>query len=144
VNTHICPLRALAAPRIGDLPQQRNHAQLLEQRGVERNFVQPVENFARRSRRAGPFDGIDGDEKRILRLAFADERRDRGIAGIASIPIGLALNFNGLEQGRQTRRRQKNVGRNLGVAKNAPASGPDIGGRDKQFDLSARDLREID
>src|SRR5215475_1758696 len=97
MNTHVSPLRALAASRIRYLPQKRDHAQLLEQRGVERNFVQSIENFARGSRCAGPLDGIDRDKQCVLGFALAYEWRDRRIAGIAAIPIRLSFDFDGLE-----------------------------------------------
>ena len=35
VDAHPGPLRALAVAGIGDLPQQRDHAQFLQQHGVE-------------------------------------------------------------------------------------------------------------
>src|SRR5262249_44975333 len=79
------PLRTFAYlgdPRIHDLSQDRDHAQLLEQRGVERNFVQPVEDFARGARCPGSLDRVDADEKRVLRIALAYERRDRRVPGV--------------------------------------------------------------
>src|SRR4029450_4822843 len=97
MNAHVSPLRSLAASRIRYLPQQRDHAQLLEQRGVERNFVQPIENLARRSRSAGPLDRINCDKQCVLRFALANEGRDCRIAGITAIPIGLSFDLNCLE-----------------------------------------------
>src|SRR5262245_38296529 len=73
MNAHLGPPASLGAPRVRDLPQQRDHAQFLEQRGVERDFVQAVEDFARGTRCPGSFDRVDGDEKRVLRIAVAYE-----------------------------------------------------------------------
>src|SRR5262245_17354471 len=42
MNAHLRPLASLGAPSVRHLPQQRDHAQLFEQCGVERDFVQPV------------------------------------------------------------------------------------------------------
>src|SRR5262245_31697591 len=134
MNTHVSPLRALAASWIRYLPQQRDHAQLLEQRCVERNFVQSIENFARGSRGAGSLDGINRDKQCVLRFALAYEGRDCRIARIAAIPIGFSFDFDGLEYRRQTGRGQENVGRNLRVAKDAAATGADIGSCYKQPD----------
>ena len=41
------PARAFAASGIGHLAQQRDHAQLLHQRRIERHFVEPIEDLAR-------------------------------------------------------------------------------------------------
>src|ERR1051326_3112434 len=64
MNAHLGPVASLGAAGVGDLAQQRDHAQLLEQRGVERDLVEPVEDLARAGRRAGPLDRVDGDEQR--------------------------------------------------------------------------------
>jgi hypothetical protein len=45
VDTHAGPLRALAVARIGDLPKQGDHAQLLQQSRVEGHLIQSVENL---------------------------------------------------------------------------------------------------
>src|SRR5579871_1313401 len=90
---HIGPLASLAMPSVRDLPQQRDHAQLLEQCSIERDLVQPIEDFARRARGPGAFDRIDGYEKRVLRIGLAHERRDRRVSGVAAIPKGLAVDL---------------------------------------------------
>ena len=45
VDAHAGPLRALAVARIGDLPKQGDHAQLLQQNRIEGHLIQPVENL---------------------------------------------------------------------------------------------------
>jgi hypothetical protein len=50
---------ALAISSIGHPPQDCDHAQLLQQRGIERNLVQTVEDVARGTWRAGALDRID-------------------------------------------------------------------------------------
>jgi hypothetical protein len=45
VDAHAGPLRALAVARIGDLPKQGDHAQLLQQNRVKGHFIQSVENL---------------------------------------------------------------------------------------------------
>ena len=45
VDTHAGPLRALALARIGDLPKQGDHTQLLQQNRVEGHLIQPVEKY---------------------------------------------------------------------------------------------------
>src|SRR5262250_972988 len=121
MNAHLGPVASLRTPRVRDLPQQCDHAQLLQQRGVERDFVQPIENFTRRAWRARSVERIDGNEKRVPRLALAYERRDRRVAGVAAIPIRLAIDLYRVEESRKAGGRKQNVGRKLGVAKHAPA-----------------------
>jgi hypothetical protein len=70
-DAHLRPQRALAGAGIGDLAQQRDHAQLLQQHGVERDLVQPVEDVARRVRRARPLDRIDLYEVGVVRATLA-------------------------------------------------------------------------
>src|SRR5579871_4516905 len=48
MNPHVRPPASLGMPSVRDLPQQCDHAQFLEQCGVERDLVQPIEDFARR------------------------------------------------------------------------------------------------
>ena len=45
VDAHAGLLRALAVARIGDLPKQGHHAQLLQQNRVKGHFIQSVENL---------------------------------------------------------------------------------------------------
>src|SRR5262245_21890089 len=144
MNTHVRPLCSLTASWICYLAQQGDHSELLEQRGVERNLVQAIENFAGSSGRAGAFDGINGDKKCVLRFTLADERRDCRVAGIAAVPIWLSVDFDSLKQRRQTGRGQKDLGRNLGVAENAPTAGSNAGRGPKQADRGVCDCVEVD
>src|SRR5215471_10644770 len=144
MNAHLGPFATLGAPGVRDLPQQRDHAQLLEQRGVERDLVQPIEDLTRGARRPGSFDRVDGDEKRVVRVALAHERRDRRVAGVAAIPIGRAIDLDRTEERRQAGGGEQDVGCQLGVAKHAPAAGVNVGRRHEQPDRGARDLGKID
>src|SRR6478752_5032480 len=121
VDAHAGPLRALAVTRISDLPKHGDHAQLLQQYCVEGHFIQTAENLGRRAR--GPFtlDRVDLNENGILRFALPNERRDRGITGITSVPVGLAVNVYGLEHGGQTSRGEQNVRRNSIVLEHVTA-----------------------
>src|SRR5262245_1235490 len=52
VDAHVRPLGMLGIVGLRDLAQQRDHAQLLQQHGVERDLVEPVEDVAGGARRA--------------------------------------------------------------------------------------------
>ena len=99
VDAHTCPLRAFAIARIGDLPKERHHAQLLQKNGIERHLVQPVENLRGRARRFVAFDRVNLNKNGVLRFALPDEGCDRGIAGIATVPVRFAVDLYGLEHG---------------------------------------------
>src|SRR5262249_20513759 len=83
--------------------------------------VEPVENVAGRARQSRPLDRIDLNENRILRVTFPHQRRDRGVARIAAVPIAFAVDFDGLEQRGKARRREQHVGRDLAVAEHPAA-----------------------
>jgi len=93
--------------------------------GVERHFIHTVKNLGRGARVSSTLDRIDLHENGILRFALPNEGRDRGIAGITSIPVGLAVNLNGLEHGGQTSRGEQNVRRNSIVLEHVTAAGPE-------------------
>src|SRR4029077_8906615 len=88
VDAHAGPLRSLAVAWISDLPKQGDHAQLLQQNGIEGYFIQTVENLGRRARASFTLDRVDLNENGILRFALLNEGGDRGIPGITSIPVG--------------------------------------------------------
>ena len=88
--------------------------------------------------------GFIGTENGILRLALPDERRDRGIARIAAVPVGFAVDLDGLEHRGQTSRGEQNLRCNSVVPEDPTASGPNIGRSDEEFDRRLRQALEID
>ena len=129
---------------IGDLAHHRDHPQFLEQHRVERDLVETVEDVAGAARRAGPLDGIDGDEDGVLGIQLADERGDGRVAGIAAVPIGLAVDLDRLEHGGQAGRGEEYVRREILLPEDAAAPGVDVGGGDEQLDRRLADAVEID
>ena len=96
------------------------------------------------ARRAGPLARIDLHQDRVLRGAFADQRRDGRIACVAAVPVFVAVDLDGLEHGRQAGGSQQHVGGDLGIAKHAAAPGAHIGGGDEQLDRRLRQPLEVD
>ncbi len=133
VDAHAGPLRAFAIARIGDLPEEGHHAQLLQKNGIEGHLVQPVENLRGRARRFVAFDRVDLNKNGVLRFALPDEGGDRRIAGIAAVPVGLAVDLYGLEHGWKTGRGEQNVRRYGAVLEHVTAASPDIGGGDEEL-----------
>src|SRR4029079_3163584 len=116
------------------LSEQRDHAQLLQQHGVERYFVQPVKNLGRRSWWFPALDRVYFNENGVLRFALPDQGRDRGIAGIASVPVQFVIDLDRLKHGWQTCRRKQNLRRNGIVLEHVTASGPHVGRGDEKLD----------
>src|SRR6516225_247207 len=138
VDAHVRPFGVLGIIWLCNLAQQGDHAQLFQQHGIERDLVEPVENVAGRARQPWPFDRIDLNENRILGAAFPHQRRDGGIARVAAVPIAFAIDFDGLEQRGEARRREQHVRRHLVVSKDPAAPGAHIGCGDEKFDRRLR------
>src|SRR4029077_7573456 len=96
-------------------------------------LVEAIENIVRRARDVRSLTRIDLHQDRILRVAFANERRDGRIAGETAIPEIFPIDFDGLEHGWQASGRHQDIRGNLGVAENTSASGPHAGGRNEQL-----------
>ncbi len=94
---------------VDDLPQKGDRAQFLHQAGIEGDFIQPVLNFVGRPGNFRSRKRIDLDNYDVAGLGLIDERENRGVAHVAAIPIGLAIDFNRLEQKRQAGRRHGGV-----------------------------------
>src|ERR1700677_4958203 len=129
---------------ICSLTQQRDHAQLLQERRVEGNLVETVEDIARGPRCIQPLARVDLDQDGIMRVALADKRGDGRIASKTAVPIGLAVDLDSLEHCRKACRGQQDVGRDLAVAKDSPAAGVHICGSDEQLDRRCYEALEID
>ena len=144
MRPHLRPACALARSRIGHLAQQSDHAQFLHQRRIEGNLVEPIEDIRGRARRVRPFARIDLHQDGIVGVAFADQRRDGGIADEAAIPVGFAVDFDRPEHRRQTRRGEQDVGRDVRVSKDAATAGSHIRRGDEQLDRRTRQTFEVD
>ena len=121
VDAHAGPAASSLLPGSRNLAQHGHHAELLQQGRVERNLVDAVDDVARGCGRYWPLTGLTCTRIVSLRRAFADQRRDGGIAGVAAVPIGLAVDLDSLKHqlaGRQRRAGPQAV--NLNIAENVP------------------------
>jgi hypothetical protein len=91
---------------------------------VEGNLIQTVENVRGRARRSLALNRVDLDENGVSRLALLNEWRDGRIAGIAAVPVRLAVNLYGLEHGGKTGRGEQNVRRYGIVLEHVAAASP--------------------
>jgi hypothetical protein len=90
------------------LGQQALHkidgAHLGDQRGVERDFVDPVHDVARRGRQLVALDGVDLHQHNVAAGAFIDQRVDGRVAGEAAVPVVHPIDLHRLEHRRQAGR----------------------------------------
>jgi len=93
---------------------------------------------------AGPIYGVDLHQDRVARDAFAYERCDRRITGVTTIPIGFAVDLDGLKQSGQACRSKQDVRRQLRVVEHTPTASAYIGRRHKEFDRSVCNALEVD
>jgi hypothetical protein len=105
---------------------------------------QPIENLGGGARRVRPFARVDLDQDGVVRIAFANERRDGRIAGISAIPIRLAADLDGAKHRRQAGRGEQHVGADVGVAENPPAAGAHAGRGDEELDRRTGEPFKVD
>ena len=144
MHAHLIPEPALAVAGVSDLAQERHHPELLQDHGVERHLVQAVQDVGRAARHPRALYRIDRNQNRVLRFALPNERGQRRIAGIAAVPIGLAVDLDRLEHRRQTGRGEQNIRRHGVVLEHLAASGAHIGRGNEQMDRRLGQDLEVD
>ena len=77
-------------------------------------------------------------------IAFADQRRDGRIAGIAAVPVCLSIDFDRLVHRGKTGRGKQHVRSDLAITEDASATGAHLRGGDEQLDRRAGEPVEID
>jgi len=120
------------------LVDEIDSAQFAEQRAIESNLVDAVQDVPRSARRLVAFDRIDLHDDDVFGAGFIEERPERRIAGIAAIPIGRAGDLDSLEQTRQAGRSHDVIGGQLATVKNRGLPREDVRGRNQQFNAFAR------
>jgi hypothetical protein len=96
---------------------------------TEANLVDAVHDLGRGRRQFRPFEWIDMNDYDVAAVAAVNERKDRGIAHVPTVPVMLASNFDRLKHQRQTGRREHCVGSDRIVLEDLDLAGANIGGR---------------
>ena len=99
--------------------ERHDHPQFLQQHGVEGDLVDAVQDIACRAWGARALDRVDLHHDRIVRPAFTHERRDGRVTRIAAILVGLAVDLDGLEEGRQSGRGDQDIRAQIVIAEHA-------------------------
>ena len=115
-----------------------------DQRGVERDLVDAVDDLLRCLRRRRPQHRIDLHHQHVLGVGGAEERKDRRVGGVAAVPVGHAVDLDRLEHVRQRRRGHHRVGVDLVAREDAQPAGVHVGRRDEQRHLALLHRVEID
>src|SRR6202521_3804537 len=104
----------LAAPAqeaaVDELAHEADGAEFREQRGVEGDLIDAVEDIARRLRRVFAFHRIGLHQQNVVGARGAEQRKQRRIADVAAVPVGLALDLDGVEEEREARGRHHPLG----------------------------------
>ena len=88
---------------------------------------------------------VDLDQDDITGFAFIDQRKERRVAHVAAVPIGLAVDFDSLEKERQAGRGHHAVERDRRFPKDFRPAGADVGRGQKDFEATrAVDPVEVD
>ena len=82
-------------------------------------------------------DRIDLDDDRVAALGLVEQRPQRRIAGVAAVPIGLAVDDHRLKQLRQAGRGHDVIGGENVAAEDLAAAGPHVRRRDEQLEAVA-------
>src|ERR1700680_1186512 len=95
----------LAAPTqeaaIDQLAHHANGAEFREQRRIEGDLVDAVEDVARRLRRVFAFNRVRLYKENVVGAGGAEQRKQRRIAHVTAVPVGLAVDLDGVEQKRE-------------------------------------------
>ena len=96
-------------------------------------------------RNVSALERIDLDDDDVGASTPVEKRKQRRIAHVAAVPIGLAVDHDGVEQRRQTGRGHDVIGRQLGTFENLDLAGAYIGRGDENLEIiEGANLLEID
>ena len=121
-----------------------NRAQLAQKRCIEGDFVHAVQDFARRFRHARTLDRVDLDDEHVIARRVIKKRPERRVAHIPAIPIGNAINFDGLEHEWQTGRGQDVIDGQLRLVEHLGATCLDVRGRNKHLEHARAHAVKVD
>jgi hypothetical protein len=103
-----------------------------------------VQNLAGATRNPLTLDRVDRDQNGVMRFALPHQRGQRRIAGIAAVPVGLAVDLDRLKHRRQAGRREQDVRRHRVVLEHFASAGANVSGGDEQVNGRLREQLKID
>ncbi len=114
-----------------------DRAQFAQQISVEIDLGHTRGNLDRALRRARALDWVDLHNDDVATGLHTEQREQRGVAGVATVPIRRAINHHRLKQLRQAGRRHDVIGGELRAIEDADAPRLHIRGADKKLDRCA-------
>ncbi len=106
---------------------EADRAHFPHQGGIEADLVDAVRDLHRGARQLLATQRVDVHDDDVAGLAVIDQRKKCGIAHVAAVPIGLALDLHGLEQERQAGGGERAVGAHLVALEHLHFAGADVG-----------------
>src|SRR5262245_19078997 len=95
---------------IDQFSNEGDTAQLRHQRGVEGDLVDPRQDLVVRLRYLLALQWIDLNQQKVFGLGRADQRIERRVSDIATVPVCLTIDLYGAEEMRQACRGDDHVG----------------------------------
>ncbi len=115
-----------------------DHLDVAQHRLAEGELVDAGGDLARARRQAVAVERGELDDQRVADRAFAAEREKVGVGREAAVPVGAAVDGDGVVQGGQARRGQHRLHRDLAAAEQARAARGHVGGGDQQLGARAK------
>lgn len=100
---------------VDQLLQQLNAAQLLDQAGIEGDLVNAVDDVPGAIWQLLAHQRIDLNDHQVLAVHVVDQRKQRRIATVAAVPVGLAVDLHRWEHERQAGRGHHRIHRDIGL-----------------------------
>ena len=110
-------------------PHCRDRLHLRNQARVEYDLADALADGRRVARRLRHCIGHELHDDDVARCSGVDHRPQRRIAAVAAVPIRFAIDFDGLEERRQTRRREQRVDGDAVIGDHSGQAGLDVGHR---------------
>src|SRR5262249_23084952 len=147
-SVNIEPLQAVSVDRtlVDQLGDEADRPHLAHQRRVEADLIDAVENLHRGTRHLFTLERIDVDNNDVSARAVIDQREDRRIAHVTTVPVVLTVDLDSLEQEGQAAR-SKNVPRiDLASLEDLDLAGAHVRCREEELDraIALTQCRKID
>src|SRR5260221_1629485 len=133
VNEETAQVVAVDLAIVDQLGDEVDRPHLAHERGVEADLVDAVEDLGRAARQLLALERVDVDDDDIATLAAVDQREDCRIAHIATVPIMLAINLDGLKHEGQATRGKNAIGTDLMTLEDPDLAGPHVGRREVEL-----------
>ena len=107
-------------------------AQFTHQTSVEGDLVDTVSDLFGRVGRAGPVQRVDLHQQQVQRFGVIDQGPQRGVAAVATVPVGLTINLHSTKDLRQAGTGQQRIDAQVAAVEDPRLPTAHCGGGDEQ------------